>query len=269
MSRTLQSESVEVALPEIIKPDWPAPECVTAFVTCRAGGYSQGPFSSFNVGLHVGDDPLVVRRNRGKLKQLLPAQARLQWLNQVHGTRVIEVLPRTTSLRRKTGDAAVVHDKEFGAVVMTADCLPVFFTDSQGSVAAVAHAGWRGLLDGVLEQTILSMRVVPDQLMAWMGPAIAPCHFEVGAEVKEAFVSHPVWGERIISGIESAFSVSTTHSHRFMMDIYKVAHIRMLHAGIQNIYGGEFCTVCDSSRFFSYRREKLTGRMASLIYLKS
>lgn len=270
MSRELlQARSIDTAVPDIIRPDWPAPECVTAFVTCRQGGCSQGPYAYLNVGQHVGDEPLAVRRNRKQLKKFLPAHARLQWLNQVHGTHVVKVSPHATSLRRKTGDAAVVSTRGYGAVVMTADCLPVFFSDIDGKVVAVVHAGWRGLLNGVLEQTISAMGVLPDYLMAWMGPAIASCHFEVGAEVKEAFVGHPVWGQSFIPGIEAAFSCSSAHTDRFMMDIYEVARVRLLHAGIQIVYGGGLCTVCDSARFYSYRRENITGRMASLIYLKA
>lgn len=269
MSRMLQGGSSEVALPEIIRPDWPAPACVTAFVTCRQGGVSKGPFAGFNVGQHVGDDPLAVRRNRHQLKQYLPVGAKLQWLNQVHSTHVVKVGPCDTPLRRKTGDAAVVSCSATGAVVMTADCLPVFFADIDGTVVAVAHAGWRGLLDGVLEKTIHAMGVSPVHLVAWMGPAIAPCHFEIGLEVREAFMRHPVWGHRQIPAIDAAFSRSTAHAGKFMMDIYRVARERLLHAGVQNVSGGGLCTVCDSARFYSYRRENITGRMASLIYLNA
>ncbi|TFH71446.1 peptidoglycan editing factor PgeF [Gammaproteobacteria bacterium LSUCC0112] len=269
MSPILKGGSIEVALPEIIRPDWPAPASVTAFVTCRQGGLSKGPFAGFNVGQHVGDDSLAVRRNRHQLKQLLPVGAKVQWLNQVHGTHVVKVAARVTPLRRKTGDAAVVSCVGYGAVVMTADCLPVFFTDIEGTVVAVAHAGWRGLLDGVLEKTIQAMGVLPDHLMAWMGPAIAPCHFEVGAEVMEAFAEHSVWGRRHIPVIDAAFARSPAHANRFMMDIYQVARERLLHAGVQKVSGGGLCTVCDSTRFYSYRRESITGRMASLIYLNT
>lgn len=251
----------------VLKPDWPAPDSVIAMVTTRVGGVSKRPYDSFNQGKHAGDDPLAVRRNRALLEQTLPAGARLQWLKQVHGTRVVKVSADNRSLRPKTGDAAVVFDRGFGAVVMTADCLPVFFTDTTGSVAAIAHAGWRGLLEGVLEQTIISMGVLPAELMVWMGPAIAPCHFEVGSEVRDAFLNHPEWGQSFVPGIDSAFLLSTVRDDKYMMDIYAMARARLLNAGVQQIFGGGLCTVCDNQRFFSYRRDAVTGRMASLIYL--
>lgn len=253
----------------VLKPYWPAPDSVIALVSSRAGGVSKHPYESFNLGEHVGDDPSAVRQNRALLKKMLPPGACLQWLKQVHGTRVITVSPGKRRLTAKTGDAAVVFDRGVGAVVMTADCLPVFFTDVNGAVVAVAHAGWRGLLDGVLEQTVTSMGVPPCELMAWMGPAIAPCHFEVGAEVRDAFLKHPRWGWQFVPGIDTAFLLSNVRADKYMMDIYAVARARLSYAGIQQIYGGGLCTVCDSQRFFSFRRDGITGRMASLIYLKS
>jgi YfiH family protein len=201
------------------------------------------------------------------LKQALPSGIRLQWLNQVHGTHVVQVSSVSRTLRLKTGDAAVVFERGFGAVVMTADCLPVFFTNAAGSVAAVAHAGWRGLLNGVLEKTVDSTGVSPADLMAWMGPAIAPCHFEVGLEVRDAFLGHPQWGQQFVPGLTSAFISSPLHAGKFMMDIYAVARARLLNAGVQFVGGGGLCTVCEERRFFSYRRDRSTGRMASLIYL--
>ncbi len=251
----------------LIVPDWPAPDSVKALVTTRAGGVSKHPYDSLNLGGHVGDDLVAVRRNRVLLKQALPSGIRLQWLNQVHGTHVVQVSSVSRTLRLKTGDAAVVFDRGFGAVVMTADCLPVFFTNAAGSVAAVAHAGWRGLLNGVLEKTVDSTGVSPADLMAWMGPAIAPCHFEVGLEVRDAFLGHPQWGQQFVPGLTSAFISSPLHAGKFMMDIYAVARARLLNAGVQFVGGGGLCTVCEERRFFSYRRDRSTGRMASLIYL--
>jgi YfiH family protein len=251
----------------LIVPDWPAPDSVKALVTTRAGGVSKHPYDSLNLGGHVGDDLVAVRRNRVLLKHALPSGIRLQWLNQVHGTHVVQVSSVSRTLRLKTGDAAVVFDRGFGAVVMTADCLPVFFTNAAGSVAAVAHAGWRGLLNGVLEKTVDSTGVSPADLMAWMGPAIAPCHFEVGLEVRDAFLGHPQWGQQFVPGLTSAFISSPLHAGKFMMDIYAVARARLLNAGVQFVGGGGLCTVCEERRFFSYRRDRSTGRMASLIYL--
>jgi YfiH family protein len=263
----LSFDAVKGAGMNLIVPDWPAPDSVKALVTTRAGGVSKHPYDSFNLGGHVGDDLVAVRRNRVLLKQALPSGIRLQWLNQVHGTHVVQVSSVSRTLRLKTGDAAVVFDRGFGAVVMTADCLPVFFTNAAGSVAAVAHAGWRGLLNGVLEKTVDSTGVSPADLMAWMGPAIAPCHFEVGLEVRDAFLGHPQWGEQFVPGLTSAFISSPLHAGKFMMDIYAVARARLLNAGVQFVGGGGLCTVCEERRFFSYRRDRSTGRMASLIYL--
>jgi YfiH family protein len=251
----------------VIAPDWPAPDSVKAFVTTRAGGVSKQPFDSLNLGDHVGDDLAAVRRNRVLLKQLLPSGIRLQWLKQVHGTHVVQVSSVSRTLRPKTGDAAVIFDRGVGAVVMTADCLPVFFTNTAGSVAAIAHAGWRGLLNGMLEKTIESTGVSPADLMVWMGPAIAPCHFEVGLEVRDAFLGHPQWGQHFVPGLTSAFISSPHQANKSMMDIYAVARARLLNAGVQFVGGGGLCTVCEERHFFSYRRDHTTGRMASLIYL--
>jgi YfiH family protein len=263
----LSFDAVKGAGMNLIVPDWPAPDSVKALVTTRAGGVSKHPYDSLNLGGHVGDDFVAVRRNRVLLKQALPSGIRLQWLNQVHGTHVVQVSSVSRTLRLKTGDSAVVFDRGFGAVVMTADCLPVFFTNAAGSVAAVAHAGWRGLLNGVLEKTVDSTGVSPADLMAWMGPAIAPCHFEVGLEVRDAFLGHPQWGQQFVPGLTSAFISSPLHAGKFMMDIYAVARARLLNAGVQFVGGGGLCTVCEERRFFSYRRDRSTGRMASLIYL--
>lgn len=250
-----------------IKPDWPAPANVEAWVTTREAGLSAAPWNSFNLGAHVGDLPAHVRSNRRLLKQQLPDVLRLQWLDQVHGTRVARVSRGSSRLKRKTADAAVVSDTATAAIVMTADCLPVFFCDIDGTVAAVAHAGWRGLLEGVLENCVRAMEVAPSQLMAWMGPAIAPCHFQVGDEVRAAFVNSPSAVETRDS-TASAFTPCPDQPGKWMMDIYAIASLRLKAAGVTQVFGGGLCTVCDSKRFFSYRRDGVTGRMASLIYLK-
>lgn len=258
-----------------IKPDWPAPANVEAWVTTRAAGVSTAPWDSLNLGTHVGDYPGNVRRNRQLLRQQLPETLQLQWLNQVHGTRVANIRKGSSAPRRKTADAAAVVDVGIAAVVMTADCLPVFFCDVDGVVAAAAHAGWRGLLDGVLENTIGALvdtgKVAPSQIMAWMGPAIAPCHFQVGNEVRAAFLDHhaaSAGSARSGELLNSAFIACPNQPGKWMMDIYAVARQRMQASGVSQVFGGGLCTVCDSQRFFSYRRDGITGRMASLIYLK-
>ncbi len=259
-----------------LHPEWPAPDNVKALVTTRAGGVSPAPWQSLNLGTHVGDDVVRVRQNRALLRAALPDVSRLQWLHQVHGTRVVDIPAGSGYLRRRTADAATVSHPGDAAVVMTADCLPVFLCDRHGTAAAVAHAGWRGLLEGVLENTVAALaqskRCLPSQLLAWLGPAIAPCHFQVGGEVRMAFIDDASRRGLDITRMSEAFvpcAGSGGITDKWMMDIYQVARLRLQAAGVDAIYGGGLCTVCDEHRFYSYRRDGVTGRMASLIYLKS
>lgn len=247
----------------LIRAEWPAPADVHAVVTTRRGGVSPAPWDSLNLGGHVGDDPGHVRENRHRLQRALqalaPAQAP-QWLNQVHGTVVVEAEPDET---RRAGfvpdaDAVATSVRGLPCVVMTADCLPVFFTDQAGSRVAVAHAGWRGLCDGVLEATLATF-AQPAGVMAWLGPAIGPAAFEVGEEVRAAFVQHH-------AGAEAHFRPSP-HAGRWLADIYGLARLRLAAAGIGSIHGGGLCTVADRERFYSYRRDGQTGRMASVIWI--
>lgn len=251
-------------------PVWPAPTNVVARVTTRLGGFSQAPYQGLNLGTHVGDAPGAVQRNRNLLRKQLTGLRRLQWLDQVHGTGVITVLEGGGALRRRTADAACVTQDGDGAVVLTADCLPVLFVSTDGAVAGAAHAGWRGLLDGVLENTVNAMSkqggAAPASLLAWMGPAIGPCHFEVGAEVRQAFIAT---GGVPASSLEAAFVAMPERPGKYLMDIYSVARLRLAAAGLTRVYGGGQCTVCDHKNFYSYRRDGVTGRMATLIYLKS
>jgi YfiH family protein len=250
------------------RPHWPAPEGVEAWVTSRLGGVSESPYDSLNLGSHVGDRQGAVLANRALIRNCLPAGVRLQWLNQVHGTGVAMVTSDTGSLRRRTADAACVCRPGDGAVVLTADCLPVFFASECGRFAAVAHAGWRGLLKGVLESTISSIACEPSKLLVWMGPAIGICHFEVGAEVRKAFIEKALLTPEGACMAEQAFTEIQGRAGKWMMDIYALAHQRLKQSGIRHIYGGGQCTVCDSEHFYSYRKDGVTGRMASLIYLK-
>lgn len=245
-------------------PDWPAPASIGALITTRQGGCSVTPYDSLNLGTHVSDKAASVARNRRLLRSALPDLRRLQWLNQVHGTRAICVAGGTTPLRRRQGDAGTVSQPGDGVAVLTADCLPVLFCSRDGGVAAAAHAGWRGLLDGVLENTVLSTGRDGGELMAWLGPAIGPCCFEVGAEVRAAFLA----SARSQSATAESFTGITGKPGKSLMDIYAVARERLRAVGVQAIYGGGQCTVCDHEHFYSYRRDGVTGRMASLIYLK-
>lgn len=236
-----------------IYPQWPAPAHVRAFVTTRAGGVSLPPYDELNLGLHVHDDPESVLENRARVTALLPEEP--FWLEQVHGVRVVDLdHPEAPA----EADAAVTHSAGKVCCVMTADCLPVLLTDHDGTVVGAAHAGWRGLLEGVIENTVAAMGVDPSRLMAWLGPAIGPKAFEVGEEVKALFVDKD---ER------AATAFSRLHQHKYYADIYALARLRLAKAGVTAVYGGDLCTYHDEERFFSFRREKHTGRMASLIWL--
>lgn len=237
-----------------IHPEWPAPARVHTLSTTRAGGLGAAPYDSLNLGTHVGDDPARVEANRAILRQALPAEP--YWLNQVHGVTVVEAGAEEGV---PDADAAVSRQSGHVCAVMTADCLPVLFCDRAGSVVAAAHAGWRGLHEGVLEATVVAMAVPPGQILAWLGPAIGPDAFEVGGEVRAAFMgSDPA--------AEAAFRPSP-RQHKWLADIYLLARQRLVRAGVGSIHGGGECTASDPARFFSYRRDGVTGRMASLIWL--
>ena len=238
-------------------PDWPAPENVGSILTTRRGGVSGAGFDSFNLGDHVGDDPAAVMTNRQRVSNFLGREP--VWLNQVHGLRVVDLDQTLVSNKPHDADSALTRRDEVACVVMTADCLPVLFCDDAGTVVAAAHAGWRGLLHGVLEATVEAMAVPSRSLMAYLGPAIGPAAFEVGDEVHAAFVT------------QSAASASCFHPLRegkWLADLYSLARLRLGNKGIERIYGGDFCTFGEPQRFFSYRRDGQTGRMGSFIWLR-
>lgn len=236
-------------------PDWPAPENVRGLQTSRNGGSSATPYASFNLGSHVGDNPLAVSRNRMLLAPLLPSEP--VWLNQVHGVAVADAghagcLPEA--------DASVTTHPGAVCVVMTADCLPILLCDESGSVVGAAHAGWRGLCDGVIESTVNAMKVPAPTLMAWLGPAIGPEKFEVGDEVRTAFVAKQPQA--------SAAFAPGAHG-KWLADLYLLARMRLHALGVTRIYGGGLCTYSDPDRFYSYRRDGVTGRMGTFIWLQS
>lgn len=238
---------------QFIEPDWPAPEAVRALTTTRAGGVSLPPYDSLNLGDHVGDDPAAVAENRRRLRAFLPAEPR--WLVQVHGTAVAHA----DALQHPAeADAAVAFTPGTVCAVLTADCLPVLLCDRQGTRVAAAHAGWRGLAAGVLEASVTAMHCEPSDILAWLGPAIGPQAFEVGEDVREAFV-------RDLPAAAVAFVPG--QPGKWLADIYRLARLRLARAGVNGIHGGGFCTYSDGARFYSYRRDKATGRMASLIWL--
>ena len=240
-----------------IVPDWPAPATVRSLLTTRQGGVSQGPFASLNLGDHVGDDPLAVATNRARVEALV---GKPRWLEQVHGIRVVDAVRQVLKDSPPQADAAYAREPGTVCVVMTADCLPVLFCNESGSVVAAAHAGWRGLLAGVLEETIRAMAVPGNTLLAYLGPAIGPQAFEVGDEVRSAYVAEN-------AAAAQAFTPSA--SGKWLADIYLLARQRLLGLGVERIFGGSFCTVSDAERFFSYRRDGQTGRMAAMIWLEA
>ena len=233
-----------------IQPDWPAPPNVRAFSTTRSGGVSSGPWSSLNLGTRCGDTPSVVEQNRARLNETLPSPP--YWLHQVHGTVVVRHSGQF--IREVEGDALVAFKPDRVCAVLTADCLPVLFCNREGDRVAIAHAGWRGLADGILQATVQALDEAPGELLAWMGPAIGPAAYEVGADVVAAFPRE----------FPAGF---THHNDRFLLDIYVLARLKLAQAGVHAVYGGDYCTLNDPQRFFSYRRDGVTGRMASLVWL--
>jgi YfiH family protein len=241
-------------LEHLIIPDWPAQNNVRALQTIRLGGCSVAPYDSLNLGDHVGDAPLSVARNRMLLNTLLPSEP--VWLQQVHGT-VVANADMASCLPQ--ADACIARHRDAVCVVMTADCLPVLLCDTQGSVVGAAHAGWKGLAAGVIEATVREMDVVPRDLMAWLGPAISQECFEVGDEVRAAFIAaQPQSAQAFIPGL----------SGKWFADIYTLARLRLNALGISRIYGGDHCTFRENERFFSYRRDGATGRMGTFIWLE-
>ena len=236
-------------------PDWPAPPRVHAFVTTRSGGVSGGEYASMNLSASGGDDPACVARNRAIVRELLPAEPR--WLAQVHGVDVIEVDNHAPEARPRA-DASVAHGPDRVCTVLTADCMPLLLCDTEGKAVAVAHAGWRGLAAGVIENAVRALGTPAAKTLAWMGPAIGPKAFEVGPEVRDAFLAQD-------PAAESAFV-----SHRpgkYLADLYALARQRLARAGVTAVFGGGFCTYNEPERFFSYRRKKESGRMGAFIWI--
>lgn len=239
-----------------IVPDWPAPPGVKALMTTRAGGRSSGPYASLNVGAHCGDDPADVAANRALVTGLTGGR-RPRWLAQVHATRVVEADVVGEVAAPPEADAAVTCRAGVVCAIQVADCMPVLFADLDGTAVAAAHAGWRGLAGGVLEATIAALALPPSRLTVWMGPAIGPGAYEVGPEVRAAFVSRD-------AACESAFRPN--RPGHWLMDLYAIARRRLTAAGVSSVHGGGWCTHTDSDRFFSFRRDGATGRMAALIW---
>ena len=291
-----------MSAPVLIRPDWPAPPAVSALITTREGGASSGLWRGLNLGDHVGDDPDAVQANRATLQQALPEGTAIQWLRQVHGTAVVRA-SRGGAIPE--ADACWTDEPGIACAVLTADCLPVLFCDRSATVVAAAHAGWRGLCNGVLEATVAALPVEPGELLAWLGPAIGPTAFEVGPEVRDAYVGAARAAAAVVGAalaaaaaagsahaVEPCAAVPTTKGDaasgyaaaaeaeilaaftpaarpdHYLLDLYALARIRLRQAGVGGVHGDGLCTLSDPRRFYSYRRDSTTGRMASLIQLK-
>lgn len=236
-----------------LEPDWPAPDNVFAATTLRGGGFSMGPFESLNPAMHVGDNPQHVLSNRQRIVEMLDLPNTPVWLNQVHGKNVVDAAQVNSLVE---ADASYSHAPAVVCAVLTADCLPVLLCSRDGRRVAAVHAGWRGLLAGVIAETVKAMRTL--DLLAWLGPAIGPDAFEVGDEVRTVFIEK---NARYAEGFREA-----GHQGKWLADIYCLARIDLALVGIDSVYGGQFCTATEGDRFFSFRRDKETGRMASLIW---
>ncbi|MPZ42955.1 MAG: peptidoglycan editing factor PgeF [Betaproteobacteria bacterium] len=236
-----------------IVPDWPASSRVRAFITTRAGGVSAGPYATFNLGDLTADDPDAVRANKARLDTLLPGPPR--WLRQVHGARVVHADDLTSAVQ---ADAAYTATPGVVCAVKIADCMPVLIADAAGTVVAVAHAGWRGLAAGVLENTVAALPVAPAALMAYLGPAIGPSAFEVGDEVRAAFCA-------VDAAAAEAFR--PLRPGKWLADLFRLGRERLAHCGVTHVHGGGLCTYSNPERFYSHRRNPVTGRMAALIWI--
>jgi YfiH family protein len=245
----------EQQTPGFIVPQWPVPQNVHALVTLRSGGYSAGAYAGFNVADHTGDDSLAVRRNRKLLREYFRLPAEPAWLQQVHSNRVIladQVAAGTEA------DASWTASSDVVCVVLTADCLPVLISSRDGSKVAAAHAGWRGLHAGIITNTVRVLDTNPAELRVWLGPAIGPAAFEVGPEVVRAFKTRHA---------DNVAAFRQKDEQHWLCDIYRLARLELARLGIESVHGGGECTYSDDQRFYSYRRDGDTGRMASLIWL--
>ncbi len=240
---------------KLIVPHWPLPEGVAACSSTRIGGVSQPPYDSLNLGAHCGDDLGDVEENRRLFYTAAALPSKPVWLEQVHGKDVLKLTGEPYLSKR--ADASYSSTPGTVCAVMTADCLPVLFCNKAGTEVAAAHAGWRGLCEGVLEETVACFNDAPENIIAWLGPAIGPEAFEVGPEVREAFMAKDIQAD-------NAFRPS---GEKYIADIYTLARQRLSAVGINHIYGGDRCTYSEAGDFFSYRRDRTTGRMASFIWL--
>jgi hypothetical protein len=242
---------------EFICPDWPAPAHVKALTTTRQGGFSAGPYASFNLSNRVGDEPGMVRHNRTRLREVLNLPADPLWMTQVHGTRVIDAFDANPG---EEADGCVTGTPNVVCAVLTADCLPILLCDQRGTRIAALHAGWRGLAGGIVEEGLRNLQIPSANVLAWLGPAIGPSAYEVGDEVRQTFL-------RMDRGLEACFTPVPDRAGHWLADLYGIARRQLRAQGVQSVYGGLRCTLRERDLFFSYRRDGQCGRMASLIWL--
>ena len=233
-----------------LEPDWPAPVNIKVLFSDRRGGCSHAPYASLNLGSHVGDDAALVTRNRASID--VPGEP--YWLEQTHTDICVNADIDATD---RLGDASITREQRKVLTIMVADCLPIMFTSRGGNIVGIAHAGWRGLADGVLSSTVMALG--SGSMLAWMGPAIGPCHYTVGVDVRASFSSG--------TGFAKCPENPSSAESKFSMDLYAIANEQLQSLGVE-VYGGGLCTYCDSSRFFSYRRDGVTGRMGGFIWME-
>lgn len=251
-------------------PNWQAPGNIGAVFTTRYGGVSQKPFNSNNLAMHVDDSPMNVEANRTGLigDQQLDS---VFWLDQVHGTDVVEANSSNVSMvatgshgQVTTADASFTRSINLACAVMVADCMPVMVTDRAGTCVGIAHAGWRGLCAGVVTNLIVEMGIAPQDVLIWLGPCIGPSAFEVGPDVLDAFETSASFSNM---DVHSAFEKG--NDNRYFCDLAQLAKMQLASMGVSDIYSSGHCTYKQSERYFSYRRDGSTGRMAALIWIKS
>lgn len=245
---------------DLIVPDWPAPACVRAYGSTRAGGVSPAPYAGLNLAAHVGDAEHAVRHNRARFAAALALPAAPVWLDQVHGARVVDAAAHTALSAVPQADAAYAECPDAVCAVLTADCLPLLLCNAAGTCVAAVHAGWRGLAAGVIEATVHALGQDPATLLVWLGPAIGLRAFEVGPEVRAAFIDH---------GAQAASAFAPARPGKWLADIYQLARLRLAACGVTRVYGGQWCTYSEPARFYSYRRDGVTGRMATVVWIKS
>jgi len=246
--------------PAWLIPEWPAHPAVRALSTLRTGGASEGAYASLNLGSHVGDAPAAVAENRRRLRGAAQLPSEPAWLNQVHGAGVVDLDAANPSSEIPEADAAFTRRRGRVCAILTADCLPVLLAADSGEAVAAAHAGWRGLAGGVIESTVRALALDPGSLLAWLGPAIGPRHFEVGGEVRDALLREDP---------EALSCFAPNARGRFLADLPALARRRLTRLGVRRIHGGGECTFAHPDRYFSHRRDGMTGRQATLLWLEN